>query len=229
MKTASETTSTPATDAQYGELKTMFERTAREAVADKDRVQNLLGRWDKIGPLVGPILQRYCLDLTLVDSALLEPVTILVSVPGNEAFTAKDKFKVGTQDGVKIGWLGDNFKKHFLSGAGRIEIDVPAQDLRVHQLRKASTDPPIIAELGAEELIETNLATMWELMKKQGSGQAGDLLVNGYANVFYIRDDNGVVWAVSCFWISDTQDWGVGADAFSNPDVWYVGLRFFSR
>jgi hypothetical protein len=222
MKTASIDT---ATDAQYGELKTMFERTARGAVPDKDGVQNLLGRWDKIGPLIASTLVRYGSDLSLVDSALLEPIT-MVSYSAVESFKAAEKFAIGTQDGVVVGWLGDNFEEHFL---GNNETNVPAGQLRVHRLRKASKDPAIIAELGDERLIETNLATVWELMKKQGVGQAGDLLVNGYANIFYIRADNGVLWAVNCYWCSGNRDWDVIAIPITSPGDWSAGFQFFSR
>ncbi|HSX42045.1 MAG TPA: hypothetical protein VLE93_01705 [Candidatus Saccharimonadales bacterium] len=62
MKTASAPDMTPATDGQYGEAKTMFERTLREAVATKNGVQNILGRWDKTGPLISPILTAYSLE-----------------------------------------------------------------------------------------------------------------------------------------------------------------------
>ncbi|HUD20707.1 MAG TPA: hypothetical protein VMQ44_01400 [Candidatus Saccharimonadales bacterium] len=161
----------------------------------------------------------------MIDSALLEPFT-MVSYPAVEAFSAKEKFAIGTQDGVVIGWLGDNFKKHF---SGKNEIDVPAQQLRVHRLRKNSVDGLIIKELGGEEIVETNLATMFGAMEKQGAGQAGDLLVNGYANIFYIRDDAGTIWAVRCDWCSDCRCWFVEAYPLTGPRDWRADSQVFSR
>ena len=162
----------------------------------------------------------------MVDSALLEPITV-VSAPAVTTFLAGEKFTVGTQDGVKIGWIGDSFELHF---QGREEIDVPAQSLRVHKLKKNSPDMPIIEDLGGEDFVETNLATMWEQMKRQGLGQQGVLLTNGWANIFYIEDDNGGLWAVYCSWNSARGAyWRVGARPVTHPDDWLAGNQFFSR
>ncbi len=170
------------------------------------------------------IIRRVAMAGKMIDSALLEPVNI-VSYPAVEAFSAKDKFAIGTQDGVVIGWFGDNFKKHFL---GKNEIDVPARQLRIHRLRKASEDPAIIQELGGEEIVETSLATMFEAMKKQGAGQAGDLLVNGCANIFYVRDNAGILWAVCCVWRLDSRYWAVEAHPVACPDDWAADNQVFS-
>lgn len=195
---------------------------------NKAAVDRILARGDQLKAILLPAFTRLGGEVALVDSALLEPVTI-VNFPAVEAFSAKEKFSIGTQDGVVIGWLGDNFKKHFLNGVGKNEIDVPEAQLRVHKLRKGSVDGPIIKELGGEEIVETNLATMFEAMKKQGSGQTGDLLVNGYANIFYIRDDSGTLWAVDCYWRSGRRCWCVEARPIARPGGWAADYRVFSR
>lgn len=173
--------------------------------------------------------KRKRLPKGLVDSELLEPITT-ISVAGVEAFSAREMLTVGTHEDVKIYWNGDNFKKNFvnLNHTGKNEIDVPAQKLRIHQLRKKSLDGPIIAELGGEPVVETNLATMFELMKKQGQGQTGTLLVNGKANIFYIRDDNNILWAVLCYWCAGSG-WDVEAIPLSASFVWRAGYQVFSR
>ena len=164
----------------------------------------------------------------LVDSDLLEPVTT-VSVGAVKAFSAREKFQISTQDGVKIGGLGDNFKKHFLAGTGKIELDVPAQKLRVHKLRRNLFDRPILVELGGELVVETYLATMFARMKKQGMGQAGVLIVDGKANIFYIKDDKGVLWAVLCRWDADNGAWYVEAYPVTSPYDWGAGSQVLSR
>jgi len=64
-------------------------------------------------------------------------------------------------------------------------------------------------------------------MKKQANGKAGVLLNNGYANIFYIRDQSGVLRAVFVSWR------GVGcyviAYVVSCPYVWLGGYQVFSR
>jgi hypothetical protein len=88
-------------------------------------------------------------------------------------------------------------------------------------------DGPIIAELGGEEKSETTLSEMFSLMEKQGKGEDGVLLNNGYANIFYIRDLAGVLRAVGVRW--GGGGWGVGADSVGGPDRWDGGYRVFSR
>lgn len=139
---------------------------------------------------------------------LLEFITT-VTVPATKRFIAKDHFKIGTTDGVKIAYLGDNFKKVFLSGDGKIEENVTGGDIRVYKLLSSSRDLGIRSEIG-EENEETFLAHLKSLLKLQGSGEEGALLINGYANIFYIRDTEGVLGAVGADW------YGVG---------WYVYAR----
>lgn len=163
-------------------------------------------------------------------SDLLELVTT-VSLPAIEAFSAKNSFRKDGQAprGVRIGWLGDNFTRAFLSGTGKNEIDVPAADFRVQRLRRNSVDPPIIKELGGEEVVETSLAHVFELMAGQPTGQSGTLLTNGYANIFYVRDSAGTLWAVSCRWYASYQGWSVEAFPVLRPFDWGAGRRVVSR
>lgn len=163
--------------------------------------------------------------MSCMDSELLEFVNA-VFVAGTDNFVVSDHFKVGETDGVKIGVLGDNFKTNF---SAKIEEKVPGADLRIHRLKKGSQDLPIILELGGEEIVETSLAHMWSMLKKQGHGQEGHLLANGNWNIFYIRDDNGVLWAVSAAWSSFRQDWSIEAYSIENPREWFAGYQVISR
>ena len=160
--------------------------------------------------------------------ALLKLVTT-VRLPGYGTFRAKDHFKVGKTGKVAIGGLGDNFQRVFLTGAGKVEQDVPQTMLKIYQLLKGSVDKPIITELGGEAVVETALAQMWEILEAQGHGQKGKLLTNSYANIFYIRDAQGVLWAVDCCWYSSYAVWGVGARPIAGPCGWCAGDRVVSR
>jgi hypothetical protein len=88
-------------------------------------------------------------------------------------------------------------------------------------------DGPIINELGGEAKAETTLSEMFSLMEKQKNGESGVLLNNGYANIFYIRDQNGVLRAVGVDW--DDGGWYVGAYSVEDPGGWRVGRQVFSR
>lgn len=148
--------------------------------------------------------------------------TILVPATSNP-FIARDHFVIDTSKKakVKISYLGDNFKDNFL---GKIEEPFAGSMLRYGKLKKGSVDRPIIAELGGEAKVETTLAEMFSLMEK---GEEGGLLTNGYANIFYIRDKKGVLWAVRCH--GDGVGWFVRAFSVDDPLEWRAGGQVFSR
>ena len=166
-------------------------------------------------------------DLALIDVtkdgklALLEPIST-VNVAGTSKFVARDHFKLGEPKGVKIGYLGDDFKSHFLK---KVEENVPQAQLKSRKLKQSSLDPPIITALGDNH--ETYLAQLWELLKAQPKGESGTLLTNGYANIFYIRDADNILWAVRVYWGGD--GWDVDASSVGDPYGWDDGDQVFGR
>lgn len=202
---------------------------------------NTLGRieavWNKLGGEEG--VDRFLRnELKIVESTptsvvkandnLLELVSTVVVPATTTNLVAKEKFvrDTGRKAKVKISYLGDNFTEWFLSGSGKTEDPISEQTLRYHKLRKSSVDGPIIAELGGEEKSETTLSEMFALMEKQGMGEDGVLLNNGYANIFYIKDQNGVLRAVRVDW---RCGWDVDAVSVEDPSRWFDGRRVFSR
>lgn len=162
--------------------------------------------------------------------SILELVSTIVVNATTGKFVAKEKFvrDTGCKAKVKISYLGDNFTEWFLfSGSGKTEDPTSEQTLRYHKLRKSSVDGPIITEIGGEEKSETTLTEMFFLMEKQGNGEAGVLLNNGYVNIFYIRDQKGVLRAVYVYW-SD-GGWDVRANSVEYPYGWNDGDQVFSR
>jgi hypothetical protein len=156
---------------------------------------------------------------------LIQSVGTATTPVRTEKFVARDKFIVDTSKTarVKISGLGSNFEENFLD---KIEEPSNATTLSVGKLLESSKDDKIIAELGGEEKAETTLAEMFSLMEKQANGESGDLLTNGYANIFYIRKA-GVLWAVSVNWFDD--GWGVCAFSVLDPDEWFAGRQVFAR
>ncbi|MFA5736568.1 MAG: hypothetical protein WCX70_01740 [Candidatus Paceibacterota bacterium] len=157
---------------------------------------------------------------------LLKPVGTVVIPATTVPFVDKDYFKL-KRDGGICSSLGDNFTNWFLSGDGKTEDPESEQMLRYHKLRKSSVDGPIITELGGEAKAETTLAEMFSLMEKQKNGEDGVLLDNGFSNIFYIRDKNGVLRAVLVHWRGG--GWDVGADSVGSPVRWRGGFQVFSR
>jgi hypothetical protein len=160
---------------------------------------------------------------------ILEPVSTVVIAATTGKFVAKNKFVVNTKCNapVKISVVWDNFTSWFLSGDSKTEDPISEQTLRYHKLRESSVNGPIIAELGGAEKSETTLSEMFSLMEKQGKGEDGVLLNSGYANIFYIRDQNGVLRAVCVSW--DGGGWNVDAGSVESPFRWSDGRHVFSR
>lgn len=142
-----------------------------------------------------------------------------ISVSGVKRFCAQDHLKQ-----ANVGWMGDNFKGLFLD---KVEEDVGAGTIAVHCLEKTSLDAPIMAELG--ERAELQLAHFFELLKAQSKREEGNLLVNGYVNIAYIRGTDGNLWAMSARWRSGRGCWRVRAGSVGGPDGWADGGRVLSR
>jgi len=167
------------------------------------------------GQIVTNIRSKY------LPNKLLEPIST-INVAGTSKFVARDHFKPGEVEGVKIGYLSDNFKSHFLK---KVEENVPQAQLKSRKLKQSSLDPPIITALGDNH--ETYLAQLWELLKAQPKGESGTLLTNGYANIFYIRDADNILWAVDMDWRDGS--WGVDAYSIGYPGRWSGGDQVFGR
>ena len=161
--------------------------------------------------------------------ALLEHVGMVSVSATINKFVAKEKFVRDTGDTaqVKSNYLGDNFDEWVLSCDCKVEELTSEKVLHYAKLRKGSADTPIIAELGGEVGAEVTLSEMFSLMEKQKNGENGVLLNNGYANIFYIKDQKGVLRTVYVYWGSD--GWGASALAVSYPILWDAGRRVFSR
>ena len=169
------------------------------------------------------------------DGLVVVPEPILtflstITIPSTTSqFVAKDKFVVNMSDDapVKISHLGGNFTTWFLNGSGKTEDPISGQTLRYAELCKASVDAPIIAELGGEAKSETTLAELFFLVEKQKCGEDGVLLNNGWANIFYVRDQDGLLRAVRVGWL--VVGWYLYADALEVPRGWRDGNQVFSR
>ena len=145
------------------------------------------------------------------------------SVTTKGKFVANNSFKL-KKDGGICSCLGDNFQSWF---AGKVEDIITPITLHPAKLRQSSLDGPIIEELGGEAKAETALLEIYDLMAKQANGEKGVLLTNGWANIFYVRDNAGVLRAVDVCW--DDDGWYVGALPVDGSFRWRAGLQVFSR
>lgn len=168
---------------------------------------------------------RKLLELGPIKEKILEVMSAVKVSANVELFIAKEKFvvNIGSDAKVKISYLGENFRKRFL---GKIEKPNAENTMHFGKLLKNSLDDDIIDELGGKDNAKGMLCQMFSLIEVQSNGEDGVLLTNGYANIFYVLDDEGVLWAVCCNWLGD--GWGVNASSVDDSSVWPVGDRVFS-
>ncbi len=157
---------------------------------------------------------------------LLDMLGTVKTSATTEKFVAKEKFVKSSKE-VKFYGIWDNFQNRFLAGDGKIEEHVGEQMLSYGNLTKGSVDGPIIEELGGEAKVETTLSAIYGLLLKQPNGEKeGVLLTNGYTNIFYVKDINGVLRAVDVYW--DGGGWYVSAYSVGYTNGWDAGGRVFS-
>jgi hypothetical protein len=170
---------------------------------------------NKLGGMDG--VQRFLAGTSeVVVKGLLEQIGT-AAIPSIAPFTAAEKFRIGeTIDGITVGWLGDNFKEHFLQ---KIETgEVATETLAINKLQKRAKDPAIITALGGEEKVEISLGQFWEYLKTAN---------RNLWHVAYIRDDKSVLWAVNALCYGGKLD--VEAHSLGDPGGWYAGNQFLSR
>jgi hypothetical protein len=157
---------------------------------------------------------------------LLEFVTS-ADVEAVERFSVKEVMKTGRIGDVKF-WLSENFQRVF---GFLVETNVPAMTLRSHRLKKGSVDGPILEELGGLEQAKVFIAHMFALACRQGQGQDGFLLTNGWANIGYAPDPNDpeTFSAVYFYGYASYRGWNVSATRITDPDAWSAGHRVVSR
>ena len=151
----------------------------------------------------------------VVFDSILELVKSDIKVSSHERFVVADHFKKGV---AGIYYVGDNFRHWF---GNKVEENIPAATLSSHKLTKSSVDGPIKKELG--EGHETFLTWLFEKIEAQADGREGELLTNGYANIFYV--EGRVVFA---YWDAG-YGWSVDAFGVSAPRAWNADDRVFSR
>jgi hypothetical protein len=139
----------------------------------------------------------------------------VTDIPAADApFIAKAHFTTINPE-VQFSTIWEEFRKRFI---GRIDQNPTAVSMRHFSLRKISPDGPIIEALGGESRVECCLGSVYEMIKTQAHGQPGPLQTNGYANIFYVKDNDGALCAVRVAW--DGEGWIVDAIPVRDPLAW---------
>ena len=125
----------------------------------------------------------------------------------------------------------DDFNRILSSAASSVESTLEAR-LAMFDLGKALNDAEIQTELPDNYVFEDAgifCAYLAGMIDRQENGEEREdgLLVNGYANIFYVRGKNGEVFAVVVSWFSDDRGWFVAARPLVGAR-WGAGYRVFS-
>ncbi|PIT88612.1 MAG: hypothetical protein COU29_02455 [Candidatus Magasanikbacteria bacterium CG10_big_fil_rev_8_21_14_0_10_36_32] len=139
-----------------------------------------------------------------------------------EKFVAFVNFRTDNSK-VKFSCISEKFKTWFYGKIEKVKDATIPQSY--HDLRQEASDNEIITNLGNKIQVETTLVGIYKLMRNQRKGEEGILLVDGFANIFYIRDISGVLRAVSLSWCR--YGWAVVASQTDYPIRWNVGSRVF--
>jgi hypothetical protein len=151
----------------------------------------------------------------------LDPVTIgpINSHNPNEFFT--------TREGL---WISDQAKNRFLSVVDyKVDLDKETT-LQSYALTESANDATIRENLpenhvfGADELC----AILAHFIESQPNGKEGNLLANGYANLFYVKGKDDQVCVVHVDWYSGGREWYVLAWSLDDC-TWDAEYRVFSR
>jgi hypothetical protein len=146
-------------------------------------------------------------------TSLLCPVDTALVPATSAPFAIREHFK--SSSGIRFSTVWTEFKKRFF---GKTEKPTGDLRLRKYRLSRIAPDGPIIAELGGPAKAESTVAAAFALMKRQANGEAGFLQTDGYANIFYVRDEKDMLCAVRIGW--DDEGWVIDAISVDDPLAW---------
>mgnify|MGYP001618738111 CR=1 FL=1 len=121
-------------------------------------------------------------------------------------------------------YVYDNFGTRVVAKA-RLTTAASRARLKRFELGQNMTDEQIEMELGPNHNFSDD-EVCWviaEMIGKQPDGEAGELLNNGYANLFYTSS-----CVVDVRWNADDRYWRVRT-WYRGDDTWFAGARAFSR
>ena len=155
---------------------------------------------------------------------LLKLVTT-VPIPKCGYFDASLHARIDLSDEatVRVAEISMSFRREF---SQKIEPGCAAASLKVYSLLQSSIGFPILRGLGGEA--EVLLARFWHLLEKQGRGQAGALLLNGHANVAFIRNQKGELRMVSARWNAAERGWILGALPITDQFGWLANCQIIA-
>ena len=162
----------------------------------------------------------------LTGSDLLLPIST-IDVPAIGTFIARDHISVDRGGEACITYIDYCFARDFLD---KTEEPVGATTLRINQLREDSTDGPIISALGNEQIAETTLGQMHNIIKRWACGEQTNLRDDiAYANMWYIRNIYNELQPVQCYLFADSHSCQICSITNTIKTKWKNGIMILSH
>lgn len=169
---------------------------------------------EKVTPEVRDQIRRL-FGLRPLQKRLVEkPISLLTkvgtgSLPAVAKFVATEHFKPEVV-GINF-WFGKGFER-FLC---KVEHDVPARTLAIHNLNRETMSGSIREELTPERE-EIALAHLYIIIARQSKGEQGMLPTDGTTSIAFIKDGEGGLGAVFLSRDKIHCQWRVSALSFSS-------------
>jgi len=125
-------------------------------------------------------------------------------------------------------WVSNGFHERILPVASPVK-SVAAKRVPMFDIIKQANDDEIRAQLPKNHVFEGTsafCAYLAGMISRQPNGEEGNLLNNGYTNIFYVQTSGGV-FAVFADWDAGDREWYVYAWSLGGPR-WNAGGRVFS-
>lgn len=129
-------------------------------------------------------------------------------------------------------WVSSDFVSRITQAYPEALVPRGLEGVESFDLTKDSSDRTILAypEMGGEENVRKHAFTpdqVAALIDLQLSGQAGKLLTNCYANLFYVVGKGEILFMVHVYWYADNCKWNVETWRFGEHGGWGAGDRVF--
>ena len=173
------------------------------------------------------MLQRAADDRLLMQKLvrIFQPTVLATAIAAT--FLTSDYFV--TRPGLLV---SDDFKSRITSAYPDPMVLRGLERIESFDLTKDSSDEAILArpEMGGIENVRKHAFSpdqIAALIDLQPEGKAGELITNGYANLFYVVGRGGKLFVVCVDWRASCREWGVLAWKLDEFGHWCAGRRVF--
>ena len=151
-----------------------------------------------------------------------------MAIPALSAgFNAQDAFAESSNKAIANFWHSSDFNEQ-VSAKLKALPKMPLQNVSVYRTTESTSVSEIALATGAKPMsLEEFSQALAFLVSKQPTGEAGDLLSNGYGNIFFVEVAPYQGVAVDVWWYSENEKWDLNSNPVGNR--WNAGNQIFLR